>query len=105
MADDPRPPGITVPGPTTREGALDALEYEFLAEKAASLGRAEKRMAAALARLAAAPETEERAALAAAAEAVYAYFVQRELLGFRRHDEIVRDHAIPRRVLARLGAR
>ena len=38
-------------------------------------------------------------------EAVYAYFIQREVCGFRRHDEIIREFAIPQEVLARLGAR
>ena len=46
---------------------------------------------------------EARAALVKAA--VYAYFIQRELCGLRRHDEIIRDYAIPREVLVRLGAR
>jgi len=39
------------------------------------------------------------------AEAVYAWFIQRELCGMRRHDSLIRDYAIPREVLARLGAK
>src|SRR5262245_24408330 len=90
-----------------REGALDALGYEIMAEKAASLGRAGGRVEACLARLEqAGTQTAERAALLAdAADAVYAYFIQRELAGFRRHDEVIRLYRIPRAVLARLGAR
>jgi hypothetical protein len=35
---------------------------------------------------------------------VYAWFIQRELCGFRRHDAVIRDLQIPREVLVRLGA-
>jgi hypothetical protein len=40
-----------------------------------------------------------------AAAAVHAYFIQRELCGFRRHDDVIREMGIPRSVLVRLGAR
>ena len=40
-----------------------------------------------------------------AADAVYAFFIQRELCGLRRHDAVIRDLRIPREVLVRLGAR
>jgi hypothetical protein len=92
--------------PRTGEAAHEALQHEILSEKAASLGRAERRMAQALALLAGGPANGDREpALKAAADAVHAYFIQRELCGWRRHDDIVRDHDIPRQVLARLGAR
>jgi hypothetical protein len=39
-----------------------------------------------------------------AAQAVYAYFIQRELCGLRRHRDVIREYAIPDEVLARLGA-
>ena len=39
-----------------------------------------------------------------AAQAVYAYFIQRELCGLRRHAEVIREYSIPREVLVRLGA-
>ena len=39
-----------------------------------------------------------------AARAVHHYFIQRELSGLRRHDDAIRDLAIPREVLVRLGA-
>jgi hypothetical protein len=45
------------------------------------------------------------AALKAAAQAVHAYFIQRELCGFRRHEAVIREYEIPRAVLARLGAK
>ena len=60
----------------------------------------------ALTRLKAHADSEEgrEALLKAAAEAVHAYFIQRELCGLRRHGEIIRELAIPDEVLARLGA-
>jgi len=98
------PSSLTKPG--VQDSALDLLGHEILAEKAASLGRAGQRVEAALARLREAGEGEERPVLLkAAAEAVHAYFIQRELCGLRRHDAAIREYDIPRAVLARLGAR
>jgi hypothetical protein len=92
--------------PGAQDSALDLLGHEILAEKAASLGRAGQRVEAALTRLREAGDGDERAALLkAAAEAVHAYFIQRELCGLRRHDAPIREYDIPRAVLARLGAR
>jgi len=99
-----RPPGL---GRVTPETALDLLEHEVAGEKAASLGRAGRRVEETLARLAMAdmhdplwPEL-----LADAAAAVYWYFIQRELCGLRRHGDVIREYGIPKAVLARLGAR
>ncbi len=90
----------------TGEGLFAPLDHEIAGEKAASLGRAGEKTERALARLrdcrADAPERAE--CLKAAAQAVYAYFIQRELCGLRRHDDAIRDYAIPPEVLARLGA-
>lgn len=83
----------------------EALAHEILGERAASLGRAGARVEASLAALAGADEAEREARLWDAADAVQAYFVQRELSGFRKHDEPIADYGIPRAVLARLGAR
>lgn len=83
----------------------DILGYEILAEKASSLGRAGEHVEAALARLREGSEQGRPALLKAAAEAVHAYFIQRELCGLRRHDAAIRDYDIPKAVLARLGAR
>jgi hypothetical protein len=78
-----------------------------LAEKAASLGHAGRKVELALDRLRAHQgDGEKRMALVRnAADAVYGYFVQRELCGFRRHDDVIRDYKIPGEVLVRLGAR
>ncbi len=89
------------------EISFDALGHEILAEKAAALGRAGERAEACLKRLGEHQDgAGDRAVLVRqAADAVYAWFIQRELCGFRRHDDIIRDYAIPREVLVRLGAR
>lgn len=82
------------------------LDHEILAEKAASLGRAGRRAELCLGRLRAhaGDDRQRNELLKHAADAVYAYFIQRELCGFRRHDDVIRELSIPREVLARLGA-
>ncbi|HHZ10399.1 MAG TPA: hypothetical protein GX405_16640 [Rhizobiales bacterium] len=85
---------------------IGVLDYEIAGEMASSLGRAGERVAAMLAALSREGQGPGRAAaLRAAADAVYAYFIQRELCGLRRHDDAIREYGIPREVLVRLGAR
>lgn len=94
-------------GPSNPESGVNVLEHEMLAEMAVSLGRAGERASLCLARLRQVPaeSAEERGRLLKeAAAAVHAYFIQRELCGLRRHDEVIRDLQIPRQVLVRLGA-
>ena len=79
-----------------------SIEAEFLAETASTLGGAERAVKSALAALARSGSGDERR-LAAAQRAVWAYFVQRELIGFRDHSEVIRDLGIPSEVLAGLG--
>jgi hypothetical protein len=83
------------------------LEIEIAAEKAAALGRAGERVEQTLARLRALEHgaPERPASLQEAIEAVYAYFIQRELCGMRRHHDVIREYAIPNEVLVRLGAK
>jgi hypothetical protein len=100
-----RPPGHPSPSGLPPQGFV-ALDYEIAQEQASSLGRAGRRVAETLAALAG---TETNAPnrdllLREAATAVWAYFVQREMIGFRRHDDAVRIYGIPPEVLARLGA-
>ena len=86
----------------------DILDYEIMAEKASSLGRAGERVETTLAALKAhqGDDACERSRLLRdAADAVYAYFIQRELCGLRRHHEVIREYGIPSEVLVRLGAR
>ncbi|WEJ34875.1 MULTISPECIES: DUF6665 family protein [unclassified Devosia] len=84
------------------EAGTAAIEHEILAEKANSLGAAERRVKNAVAALDADPAP--KALLAEARDAVWCYFVQRELLGFEDHDEVIADLKIPRSVLIGLGA-
>lgn len=86
---------------------LGFLDYEIAAEKASALGRAGHKVERTLAALKAfhGEADQRRALLREAAEAVYAYFIQRELCGMRRHQDVIREYAIPNEVLARLGAR
>jgi hypothetical protein len=89
------------------ESGWDILGHEILAEKAAALGRAGEKVEVALTRLREnASAGAERARLVReAGEAVYAYLIQRELCGMRRHAEIIRELGVPKEVLARLGAK
>lgn len=105
---------LRLPGRITVERAssatgLQPVEQEILGEMASSLGHAGRKVEQALARLAAEEpnldgEARERL-LRLVAATVHAYFVQRELCGMRRHDDVIREMGIPRRILARLGAR
>ncbi|MFU0507104.1 DUF6665 family protein [Pseudaminobacter sp. NGMCC 1.201702] len=99
-----RPPR-NIHGPSFDTG-INVLEHEMLAEKAASLGRAGGHAEACLARLREhqGDAAERRELLKNAAAAVHAYFIQRELCGLRRHDDVIRDLDIPNQVLVRLGA-
>ena len=85
------------------DAGTSALEHEILAERASSLGAAEQRVVEAMAALARA-EDDRDSRLAEARKVVWAYFVQRELIGFRRHTDVIQELNIPREVLAGLGA-
>ena len=85
-------------------GNFNALDHEIAGEKASALGRAGERVEKTLQRLETAQEADRDALLNEAAKAVYAYFIQRELCGMRRHQDVIREYRIPRAVLARLGA-
>lgn len=81
------------------------LDHEIMAERASSLGEAERQVAKTIAALSAAAATDGRThRLAEAQRAVWQYFVQRELCGFRRHADVIRDLRIPAEVLNGLGA-
>lgn len=90
---------------TVSDRAIDAFHQEVLAEKAASLGRAGNRLAAALNALGTLPNGPARtAAVRAAADAAHGYFIQRELCGLYAHQPVIDDYGIPREVLAQVGA-
>ncbi|MGN6100626.1 MAG: DUF6665 family protein [Devosia sp.] len=85
------------------EAGHAALESEIQQERASSLAAAERKVKEALALWRAAAESERAEPLKAARYAVWAYFVQRELIGFRRHADVIRDLDIPATVLNGLG--
>jgi hypothetical protein len=87
-----------------RDGPPNALDMEIMAEMAAALGRAGEKVEQTLEKLRAAPESGRLPELTAAARAVHAYFIQRELCGLRNHDDAILHYGIPRAVLVRLGA-
>ena len=87
------------------ESADVALRHEIVEEQAAALGRIGRKAEAALAALRDHQGEGRAAVLKAAADAVWRLFVQREVLGLRDHSQLVRDYAIPREVMNRLGAR
>jgi len=90
------------------ETGASVLDHEIAGEKAAALGRAGDAVEKALARLA---DPEALAAegrdqlLKVAADAVWSFFVQREVMGLRDQGPVIRHYGIPRAVLVRLGAR
>jgi hypothetical protein len=88
------------------ESGASVLDYELLGEKAATLGRLGQRAAQAVAQWKAFDgEGEERmVVLHAASEAVWWFFIQRELCGFRDHRAVIAEMQIPKEVLHRLGA-
>jgi hypothetical protein len=85
------------------DAGTTALEHEIMAERASSLGTAEQRVVKAIAALATA-EGDRKDHLAEARRTVWEYFVQRELVGFRRHNDVILELSIPREVLVGLGA-
>jgi hypothetical protein len=82
-----------------------ALRYELLEEQAATLGRAGRKLEAALAALRACEGEGRAEALKAAADAAWCVFVQREVLGLRDRAQVVAEYDIPREVMVRIGAR
>lgn len=104
-----RIPLSAVSGPPSR---LDALDYDIAQQKADALGRIGRQVEQALGRLRALPaapdmpsdEHERRSALIdEAADRVWALMVQREMCGLRHWEAAIKDYAIPREVLNRMG--
>jgi hypothetical protein len=81
------------------------LRYELLQEQAASLGRQGEKLEKALMALRDADAGARPAALTAAADACWCFFVQREVMGLRDRAAVIAQYAIPREVLNRIGAR
>lgn len=99
-------PGSTKLAETAVAFGRGPIDHELMGEMASALGRAGDKAEGALERFRGFQgEAAGRVALRReAAAAVHAYFIQREMCGLRRHDQIIREMAIPRDVLVRLGA-
>lgn len=92
------------PGAGENEG-FDALGAEILSEAAQSLGRAGERLAFALTQFhKCAPESPAYpTVLKAAADACWAYVVQRELLGLHHQEMIKTSYQVPSQVWDAMG--
>lgn len=88
--------------------ALNVLDIEVAAEKAANLGRLARAVQASLSALAALPAettSEQRGVqVQSASAAVWRFFVQREMCGALDHSEAITLYAIPPEVLAQVGS-
>ena len=79
--------------------------YELLQEQAASLGQSGRKVEKALAALRDHQGEGRTEVLKAAADAVWGFLVQREIMGLRDRAAIVAQYGIPREVMNRIGAR
>ena len=94
-----------------RGGRVDALNYELLQESAATLARLGRGVERALEALAAfdaghahgGPAAERDPLVAAAGEALWFYVVQREVMGLRDVESVLRHLGVPREVRMRMG--
>ena len=90
------------------DAQASAIRHELQQEAAASLGRQGRRVQAALDELrmidGRAEPARRAAALYAAADVVWKYFVQREMMGLLDHAPVIEAYSIPREVLAKVGA-
>ena len=101
-----RGPGAFAPLGDDRN-SLARIEQDVLGEKASTLGHAGRQVEKTLQSLrdCAREDADRPGRVRAAAEAVHAYFIQREACGLRRHQDAISEYRIPGEVLARLGAR
>jgi hypothetical protein len=99
-----RPPGSA--SSSFPQTGIRTLDYELAGEMAAALGHSGRQAQQSVTNLLAfvGNESEGAAILKKAVDAVYAYFIQRELAGMRNHEEIIRALHIPREVIVRLGS-
>ena len=83
------------------------LETELLGEKAYSLGLAAKSVEKALAKLNAykGAESDRARLVQPTADAVHAFFIQREMMGFTDHNHPIEYYKIPNDVLSRVGSK
>ena len=90
--------------------ALDLLKTEMAGESASSLGHHGRQVEAAMAALRAfdadgeGAEHDRQTLLQTAAQAVWKYFIQREMCGMRDHRWVIKDYGITNEVMFRMGA-
>lgn len=82
---------------------MEVLEAEMIGEQAYALGLVAKKMERALEAHSRSNGDPRHTQLAA--DATYAFFIQREFLGLSNHDYVVEYYDIPPSVLARVGAK
>ena len=94
-----------------RGGKVDALNYEIVQESVATLARLGRGLEQALEALRAfdaahangGPAAERDPLVAAAGEALWYYVVQREVMGLRDTEVVLRHLGVPREVRMRMG--
>ncbi|HEY0122163.1 MAG TPA: DUF6665 family protein [Rhizobium sp.] len=90
------------------DNGFNVLEYELAAERANSLGRHGLKVETALAELQAwNPEhhsaTARESLVDKASDAVWAFFIQREICGLKNGRDVIQRYGIPNEVLAKVG--
>jgi len=91
------------------DSGFNVLEYELLSERANSLGRHGLKVESALAELRAwdsarHSDVDRENLVDRASDAVWAFFIQREICGLRNGRDVIQRYAIPNEVLAKVGA-
>jgi hypothetical protein len=101
-----RPPQ-SLPDDRAGRAAQSSIDAAIIGEMASSLGIAGRRVELTLAALRGLDRSDpcRPDAVMTAARAVHAYFIQRELCGFRDQRGAIRDFAIPGEVLVKVGVR
>jgi len=86
-----------------RDNPRDPIERELAGERAATLGRAGKRLEEALAALAVVTASSREDAIDEAATAAWYYLITRESMRMFDHKEALAIYGVPDFVLARVG--
>jgi hypothetical protein len=94
---------------SSADSGFNVLEYELLSERASSLGRNGLKVETALAALSAWDADRHSAAqrealVNDAADAVWAFFIQREICGLRNGRDVIQRYQIPNEVIAKVGS-
>ena len=87
---------------------INVLEYEVVEEKVSALAEAGHKAEKAMAALRAFDENptangDRQKLVDAAAQIIWGWFIQRELIGMRNHRPVIKELGIPPEVLNRMG--